>query len=80
MLTRYPNINGSHWFSEEGHWIIAKVFRENLMASTLSAEFLVLSVFIVNFHNHKTYCDVLLITSGLKTSFYSHQGTNEHVS
>ena len=37
ILTCYPNINGSHWFSEEDHWITAKVFRENLMASTLSS-------------------------------------------
>ena len=54
------------------------------MASTLSSpiflkKFWFLAVFVVFFHSHKTYCDVLLITKASQTSLISHRGIAERI-
>ena len=67
ILLHYPIINSSIWPKEDVQWITDKGFRETLMVlmasklSFFSNEYLVFAC-ICCFHNHKTYCDVPLIT------------------
>ena len=70
ILSRYPNIDSSHCFSKDTQWIIDKDRREktfvligfNTFFSHFSTEFLVFACICCCFHNHKTYCDVLIYT------------------
>ena len=70
ILSRYPNIDGSHSFSEDIQWTIDKVFREktyglngfNTFFPHFSTDLLVFDCICCFFNSPKIYYDVLFIT------------------
>ena len=70
-LSRCPEMDGSHFFSEHVQWIIDIIFREkNYGLSGFNNFFRTFLLYFL--HSHKTYCDVLMITYTWQTSLSTH--------
>ena len=70
ILSLYPNIDNCDWLTEHVQWHIDKVSMRTAYVlngsetffSHFSSELFIFAGICRSFHNHRTYCDVLLMT------------------